>query len=214
MTQIFIIGSSSAYGVGGKDGGWADILKQRLHTLMYGEQGVGEKHELFNFAKAGEPISFVLRNLNGVAEQFKRTGKTIAVVSIGGNNSKAENEPENFVSTPAQYQQEMTSLLMAIRSRFDEVVFLGSGSVDESKTNPKPNPLTGGCSYFSNARRTEFEKILIGLCSELKITFLPVSVPADEWIREYLYSDGLHPNDKGHQYMADLVWEHIKTNLS
>lgn len=50
MTQIFILGSSNAYGVGGKDGGWADILKQYLHNKMYGKYGIGEKHELFNFS--------------------------------------------------------------------------------------------------------------------------------------------------------------------
>lgn len=36
MTQIFIIGSSSVYGVGAESSGWADLVKQALHRKMYG----------------------------------------------------------------------------------------------------------------------------------------------------------------------------------
>ena len=37
MIQIFFIGSSSIYGVGGESGGYADIVKQSLHKKMYGK---------------------------------------------------------------------------------------------------------------------------------------------------------------------------------
>ena len=114
MTQIFIFGSSLAYGVGGESGGWADLLKQKLHHKMFSSGGVGEKYELFNFAKAGEPISFVLETFKYQLEKYRRPGKVIILVSIGGNNSRAKDTPDNFISTVDEYKEEMTALLKPV----------------------------------------------------------------------------------------------------
>jgi len=98
MTQVFILGSSSTYGVGGENGGWADLLKQSLHSDMFSSGGVGEKYEVYNFAKSGAPRSFVKETSKEQFKNYKRSGKTIVVVSVGGNNSKAEDKPDNYVS--------------------------------------------------------------------------------------------------------------------
>lgn len=115
MTQIFVFGASIAYGVGGETGGWADLTKQKLHTRIYSRLGTGEKCELYNFAKPGEPISFVLDTFKYQLEKYKRSGKVIVLISTGGNNSKAENEPDNFISTPEQYHDEMFQLLTELK---------------------------------------------------------------------------------------------------
>lgn len=213
MTQIFVFGASIAYGVGGETGGWADLIKQKLHTRMYSKLGTGENCELFNFAKPGEPIGFVLDTYKYQFEKYKRSGKVIILVSTGGNNSKAENEPENFISTPEQYHDEMSQLLTELKKNTDTVMFIGTGSVDESKTQPKFNPLTGGKSYFSNARRSMFEKILSEICIETGVTFIQTEIENKEWIEKYLSSDGLHPNQRGYQLIADKIWSEIEPLL-
>ena len=173
---------------------------------MYSKLGTGERCELYNFAKPGEPISFVLDTYKYQFEKYKRNGKVIILVSTGGNNSKAENEPDNFVSTPEQYHDEMFQLLTELKKNADAVMFVGTGTVDESKTQPKFNPLTGEKSYFSNARRALFEKILSQICMEIGITFIQTEIENKEWIEKYLSSDGLHPNQAGHQLIADKIW--------
>jgi len=213
MAQIFIFGSSGAYGVGSQTGGWADLLKQALHTKMYSAQGVGEKYELYNFAKPGAPIEFVLETFKYQLEKYKRSGKVIILVSVGGNNSKAEDEPNNFISTIEEYQKEMFQLLTELKNNADEVIFVGSGCVDESKTNPKPNPLTGGKSYFSNERRLKFENVLNQICSNLGIKFIKTGIGNEEWIEKYLSDDGLHSNQLGHKLIADNVWVEIEPLL-
>lgn len=205
MTQIFMIGSSSVYGVGAENGGWADLVKQMLHQKMYEKNGIGEKHEIYNFGKSGAKIEFVKKLFPTLIEEYGRDGKIITIVAIGGNNSKAENDSTNFASTPEEYIAQMSELLDLFKEKSDVVIAVGSGYVDESKTNPKHDPLTGGKSYFTNERRKMFEQLWIELCNERGIFFVGVDLDEKEWQEEYLYEDGLHANQKGHQYIADKI---------
>src|SRR4051812_47605193 len=107
ITQVFILGSSMVYGVGGSHGGWADLVKQHLHQKMYGEDGVGEEYEVYNFGKSGATIDFVKDTFGSQLEAYGRRQKTIILLAVGGNNTKAEEEPDNFVSTHEEYEQEM-----------------------------------------------------------------------------------------------------------
>ncbi len=194
-----MVGSSLVYGVGGETAGWADLVKQHIHARMYAEDGVGEKYEVFNFGKSGETIGFAKDAFPTLIKAYGRGQKIITIVSTGGNNSKAEDKPDNFVSTPEAYEGEMGELLDLLLQHSHEVIFVGSGFVDESKTNPKTNPLTGGLTYFSNKRREQFADITKQLCAERKISFVDVTVAEDEWRKKYLYKDGVHPNQAGHQ---------------
>lgn len=205
MIQIFILGSSSVYGVGASEVGWADLVKRALHQKMYGKNGIGEKIEVFNFGKSGATIDWVLRTFPQQLEQYGRGSNIITIVSVGGNNSKAKDQPNNFVSSLDEYQHDMTKLLDLLLAKSDQVVFVGSGSVDEHKTNPKLNPLTGGKSYFTNARRMEFQTCCKQLCQEKGIPFIDLEIGEAEWQQNYLFKDGLHPNQHGHTLIAEKV---------
>lgn len=213
MTQIFIIGSSSVYGVGAENSGWADLVKQALHKMMYGQNGIGEKYEIYNLGKSGAKIDFAKQFFPILIEKYGRDQKVITIVSIGGNNSKAENSPTNYASTPEEYESQMSELLDLLKEKSDVVIAVGSGYVDESKTNPKHNPLTGGKSYFTNDRRKMFEQRWKKLCEQRDIDFVDVELSEKEWQAEYLFDDGLHPNQKGHQYIAGKVINLLEKNL-
>jgi lysophospholipase L1-like esterase len=96
-----------------------------------------------------------------------------------------------------------------LKQSSDKVILVGNGFVDESKTNPKTNPLTGGLSYFSNERRRQFTEVTKSLCTENGIEFVDVGVSEEEWLKTYLYEDGVHPNQAGHQ----LIFEEVKPFL-
>lgn len=210
ITQVFILGSSYTYGVGAEHTSWADLVKQYLHGKMYKEGGVGEKFEVYNFGKSGETISFVKDSFEWLIKQYGRNQKTIIIVSAGGNNTKAINDPHNYVSTPQEYEHEMKQLLTILKNSSDAVIVVDSnGYVDEEKTTPKLNPLNGSKSYFTNVRRQEFKAIAESLCSKMEIPIVDHSVDMHEWIRTYMYKDGIHPNQAGHQ----LIFEAIKPLL-
>lgn len=210
ITQIFFVGSSSVYGVGGPQGGWADIVKQKLHKQMYGQNGAGQVYEIYNFGKSGATVDFVQANFPVFFKQYNRGAKTITILNVGGNNAKAKGTPDNFVSTPEEYKKEMHMLLTSISTLSTHTIGVGYKYFDETKTYPIYHKEIGGNSYFSNARTQEFNAIFKTLCTQKGLPFVDIDVEKDTWIREYLYEDGLHPNQKGHELIATKVLSELE----
>ena len=209
MIQIFLLGSSSIYGVGAENAGWGDLVKQALHKKMYSDNGVSEKYEVYNFGKSGTTVDFVLNTFPQQLKEYGRGGKIITIVAVGANNSKAENEPDNFVSTIEEYTKAMSQLLDLLKKSSDHVIAVSAGYYDESKTNPKHNPLTGMKSYFTNARSKMFSERFKELCEERQITFVTDSVSEAEWKEKYIFTDGLHPNQAGHKLISQKVLKQL-----
>src|SRR5438309_1346665 len=111
MKQYFLLGASSAYGVGGANGGWGELFKQYVHAKMYDANGEGERYEVFNFAKSGATAQFVIDTFPRQVEDYGRNDEIIVVVGVGGNDAKAVGSPNNFVSTVDEYVAHMTTLI-------------------------------------------------------------------------------------------------------
>ena len=213
MAQIFIFGASSAYGVGGEEGGIGDLLKKKIHSQMYHPNGTGEKHELYNFATSGATVEFVLESFEYQIDKYAKDTKLIAIVSVGMNNSKAINKQNNFISSTFQYKTAMEKLLIGLKQKVDSIICYGYTLVDESKTTPIANPFNEDLAYFRNDKITEFNKIFKQICEQLEATFFEIDVEYEEWKRKYLYKDGLHPNKEGHQLIFDKLWPEVEKLL-
>lgn len=205
-SQIFILGASIVYGVGGESGGWADRVKRCLHERMYGPDGIGEQYEVYIFAKPGATIEFVEETCQAQIAAFKReAANTVAVVSVGLNDTKAEGEPDNYVSSIVEYRFAMASLLKRLRSNVDSVIAVGYTPVDETKTTPFSSPISNGPLYFSNDRISKFNDAFQQVCEAQEVPFIDMVVDLEEWQREHLSRDGLHPNDRGHEAIFHRV---------
>lgn len=206
MKQFFILGASSVYGVGADTDGWGDLVKAYLHSKMYGANGVGEKYEVFNFSKAGSTVEFVADSAAWIFDKYTRSGDVVTIVSVGGNDAKAENEPDNFVCTPDDFRDKVTRLFETLQQYSEKVIFVSNGFVDETKTTPKPSPFGDGkVSYFTNERRTLFNEITKQVCENKGIDFVSVDIDKGTWVKNYLYSDGLHPNQAGYQKVFEAL---------
>ncbi|HSW92029.1 MAG TPA: GDSL-type esterase/lipase family protein [Candidatus Saccharimonadales bacterium] len=210
MAQIICMGASTVYGVGGPNGGWADMLKLSLHKQMYGKTHAEEAHEVFIFAKSGVTVDFIAAGCEQRIEDYKRDGRRMVVIlSIGLNNAKAVGTPEGFVSSPEEYDTQVRQLLKRLVSRVDAVVCVGFTPVDESKTTQKINPFTGKPSFFFNDRILLFNGVFRRVAEEtdgmVRFVDLFDATAQLDWTNGHLSSDGLHPNDKGHRWICDQV---------
>jgi lysophospholipase L1-like esterase len=210
MKQVFIFGASTAYGVGAETAGWADLLKQSIHAKMYGSEGVGEKYEVYNFGYPGAAIEFVLVSAIEQLKFYRRSGKVIAVVQVGGNNVKAQEEPDNYVSSLEEYEGLMSQLIEKLKENVDELIMLDIPPVDETKTNPKPNPLTGGKSYFKNDRIILFNHALMKLCDKYGLHHIDLTIDPKEWVATYVSRDGLHPSQAGYQVIFEKLLPEVE----
>jgi acyl-CoA thioesterase-1 len=209
MTQIFIFGASIVHGVGAEDAGWADLIKRKIHNKMYSENGTGEKYEVYNFGNPGATIGFVLKTFQYQIQNYHKEGKKIVILSVGMNNAKAKETPDNYVSTIDEYKAQMSDLLQKIKSDVDQVICVGLTPVDEKKTMP----MRPGGSYFENGRVHEFNKAFADTADENSISFVNIEVDLEDWCNNYLYDDGLHPNQKGHQLILERVFPQLEPLL-
>lgn len=206
MKQVFILGASSVYGVGAETAGWGDLVKAYIHSKMYGADGVGEKYEVFNFSKSGSTIEFVAATAEWLYDTYARGEDIVTIISVGGNDAKAENRPDNFMCTPEDFTDKITGLFDILQQRSQQVIFVSNNFVDETKVNPKPSPFTPGkVAYFTNARRSQFNGITKQACQGKGIDFVTTDVDKDTWIANYLYTDGLHPNQAGYQKVFEAL---------
>lgn len=214
MKQFIILGASSVYGVGAENGGWGDLVKSYVHSKAFGAEGIGEKYEVFNFARSGSTIEFVTETAPWLYEKYARGEEVITIISVGGNDAKAEEEPDNFVCSPEDFEAKIVSLFALLQRYSKRVIFVSNGFVDESKTNPKPSPFKDGkVSYFTNERRSLFNSITRKACEQMGIDFVAVDIDKDTWVQKYLYTDGLHPNQAGYQKVFEALRSVIDNEL-
>jgi lysophospholipase L1-like esterase len=206
MRQIFIFGESYAYGVGDTDSGWANRLKVSMHEKMYAPDGTGETVQIYNFGKPGATVDFLLSTMPFILSEYAQEDSTV-LISIGANDSRAQDHPDSFVSDPEIFRENLSKLIKSIKGKAENIIFLCYPAHDESKTLPKHNPLTGGKSYFFESRLQEYFNEVKAVCEEQGIDVLDIQ--HHQWKSTCLYDDGLHPNDKGHK----IIFEAVKKKL-
>ncbi len=216
MAQILIFGASSTYGVGAQRGGWADRVKLKIHQQQFTTDGHGERHEVFNLGVSGAQSIDVLARLKIEIEgRTFRQKDLVLVLALGGNDAKAVGEPDKFVSSPEDFKLNYARLVDVFTKYTDKIICVGHPPVNDAKTNPLNSK---SISYFSSERLGIFEQVIAGVCQEKSVTFLPIfdNALAANWADTYTYTDGLHPNDAGHQWIFEQVWpalnELIATN--
>lgn len=204
MKQIFILGASSVYGVGAEQG-WADMIKSYVHAKQFAPDGPGEVCEVFNFAKAGATIEFAAETFPWLCEHYQRGPELITLISVGGNDAKAKDAPDNYVCTAEAFKEKVTDLCTILKAHSQRVIFVSNGYLDESKLSPKVNPFDGSHSYFTNERRSQFNAITKEVCASMGFDFVAVACDKDIWIHDCLYKDGLHPNQAGYKLMFEAI---------
>lgn len=202
------------YGVGSSYGGWVDLFKRDLHQKMYGSENLGEMHEIYNLAVPGAVISDLAKRCTVELQTIRKPERQlIAIVQLGANNAKAVGRPNNFTSTPEQYEKEATAFLQRICELCDDVICLGMRPMDQQKVMPiYKDKEKGGKVYFPNDRIAKFEKIIDKVARKFDIKFVPLFEEAlqSDPNAKLLWNDGIHPNDEGHR----LLYEKVKQSVN
>lgn len=216
--QIICIGASTTYGVGGSRGGWADLIKQNLHSSMYGTRPQGEAHEVYNLGVPGATVGEMFERTEVCLKTIRKPERRVITIFQGGaNNAKAIGAPENFVSTPEEYETELRKFLKLLVALSDEIICLGLFPMNQDKVMPivkdkEKNTLV----YFPNERIKLFEDIFQKVASEMNVTFVPLFETAlkADWTERLQFQDGIHPNDAGHVWICEQITPHLTELLA
>jgi lysophospholipase L1-like esterase len=134
-------------------------------------------------------------------ETKARANQELAFVFAIGINDARIKAGVNFSNTD-RYQKNLTDIVNQAKKYSNKILFVGLTPCVEARSNP----VSWGDTGYTNARIKEFDDALEGFCMQNNIPFVEVLEPFAQAERKAeLLPDSLHPNDKGHQLITELV---------
>lgn len=163
----------------------------------------GDWKELYNLGVVGATTSSVVKRLSYEIEARRfQEDPYVFVMAVGLNDTQFAGE--EFMATPEQYKDELDVLINGARHYSNKLLFVGLTPVDDELCNPWLHSPTA--VSFKNERVLDFEEVLRKTSLSEGIPHVQVfeKFQAEQQNQELL-ADGLHPNEAGHQFIADLV---------
>ncbi|HIJ11403.1 TPA: hypothetical protein HA278_05075 [Candidatus Woesearchaeota archaeon] len=199
--KLLLFGDSITFGKGVPSGrGWSTLLRE------YAEPQDPYNY-IYNLGIPGDTSTHLLERFSTEANARYKTNRpenTYAIViAIGINDTRAlvQGEPETSF---AQFTGNIQTLISQAQDITEHLFFIGLTRVDETLTQPWED------TYFDNETIEKYEKEIQRLCQEHSVPFLDV-----EWEKENykeLLADGLHPNEKGYQFIFEKVKKFLEDN--
>ena len=206
--RVLIFGDSITYGKYDSQGGWVDRLKTtymdrqltRLEDDLPSIYNLGVEGETTRRLTARLPREVVTRRNN-----WEEDTDFAIVFAIGINDSLITDDGD-FFSSPEQYVHDLQELLDTAKLFCKRLLFVGLTPVEDD--NPRNR-------YYSSNRVWEFEQALRSFVQEQALPFVRVFERFDHGKEEeFLYANGLHPNDEGHRLIYDAVEPELRKLLA
>jgi lysophospholipase L1-like esterase len=164
----------------------------------------------YNLGISSDTSTRVLERLRSETEaRLKEGGDACFVFSIGTNDSIWFIDESKYWVELDEFKNNLQSIIDTAKKFSSKILFLGNYPVDEGKTLPT---YTWDKTIRSHNEDIEqYEQATKEIASKNDIPFIDVfNLFTEDEVREYLTSDGVHPNDKGHEKLAELVYGFVK----
>jgi len=213
--RILIFGDSIAQGFFDSRGGWVQRLINDYHsqTLEEIDKQDGRWIECFNLGISGDTVQGVLDRLsNEVKARQLDDSDDIVVVAIGTNDSILRNN--QAIMDVYEFQEILEKLLHQAKDLASKLLLVGLPAVDQSLTDPWAYSSTK--KQWHNKRIDVFEDTIKQSAERIDLPFVPVydRFKAELDNGRELLSDGLHPNEAGHQLILELVKPELEKLLN
>jgi len=210
--RIFIFGDSITQGFYDTQGGWATRLANKLHSTTLENMLAGNdknEYEVFNLGVSGDTAGGVLERMDAeIAARQLGKDEDVIVIAVGCNDSLLR-ENHVFVDEDV-FLKTVEDLVDKAVKHTSRVLLVGLAPVDQSLTDPWKFSSSG--KQYKNNRIDLFEDTLKRVAERKNIGFVPIydTYKAELDKGTKLHADGLHPNDKGHELIAELVKPKLK----
>jgi lysophospholipase L1-like esterase len=204
--RVLIFGDSITQGFWDVEGGWVARLRK-----VYDQKAVDtddyDQPTIFNLGVSGNSSDDVLARFENETK-VRATEELVFVIAIGVNDARTK-AGANYSDTE-RYKQNLGEILKLAKQHSSKILFVGLTPCVEERSNP----VSWGDTGYTNGRIKEFDHTLREFCQEAQVPFVEIFEPfAKAEAENELLPDSLHPNDKGHQLIADLVLPKLKEIL-
>jgi lysophospholipase L1-like esterase len=199
--RVLVFGASTTEGFWDTEGGWASRLRRYYSEIKVNDWN-SDAPWITNLGVSGDTTKDVLERFEFETKmRLKEEKKCAFIFSVGGNDSNIVSGEAAF--SPEQFEKNVELLVGQAEKYSNRILFVGLTNCEEEKTMPIP----WADIYVTNERRLIFERRLMDICEARNIRFVSVfeALQAKTAQGEELFTDGLHPNNQGHQLIFELV---------
>jgi lysophospholipase L1-like esterase len=209
--RVLVFGGSITQGFWDSKGGWVARLAKSYtpHTL---KDLAGEWTLFFNLGVSGNTIKDVEARLENEARaRIWKNQTSVIILSTGINDAVLINNRVGMETD--EFQKKYYGLIDTAKKVSDKVLCVGLSAVDQELTNPWQ--LGDGHEQWLNNRIDLFEDTIKQSAKRREVPFVPIYDKYREMMAKgkKMHSDGLHPNDAGHELIAELVKPEIEKLL-
>ncbi len=204
--RVLCFGDSITQGFWDLEGGWVNRLRKHF-DVSRDQVGKHEYVSVFNLGVDGNTTADILKRLKSEADARIRPDGDCAFVFATGTNDGIFTE-SGTVSSPERYATELAELLDVCKPYGGPVMFVGLTPVDDAKLNPMPWSNTGEC--YSTERAKLFDDALRDFCEQRELPYVSLWETFAERNLDDVMVDGDHPNDDGHELIAQKVAEKLE----
>jgi len=206
--NILIFGDSITQGFWGIDGGWVSYIRKYYDQQKVLDSAI-DPPAVYNLGVSGDSSDDVLARFEHEAQARSKEEELAFVIAVGVNDARTK-AGINYSET-TRYKNNLEQILQLAKQHSDKILFVGLTSCVEERSNP----VSWGDTGYTNDRIKAFDDTLREFCEENHVPMVEVFEPFSKIEAETeLLPDGLHPNDKGHKLIADLVKPHLEAIIN
>lgn len=195
MNALFLFGDSIAYGEGDETGkGWVGRLEKDIKKKSVA---------ITNYAVPGDTVPDTLRVLS---KQCKKITPDIIMLAVGINDSQFHIPRNEEYCTKAAFEKNYSTLIQKAKEKAGKVIAIGLTPVDDNKVRIVPWKPDRN---YDNARTKMFDAIIKKVCHKNNVLYIPVF----DLLLDNDLADGLHPNGKGYEKMADRIMQELHSSF-
>ncbi len=197
MKIICVFGESTTWGAYDEEkGGW--VTRLQLKFWSEGEYEI----EVYNLGVSDQTTKSLLERFEAEA---KSRNPEIIIFSTAKNDASYE---DGKPLVPIEQCRANLKRLIELSRKFtDKIVLLGAIDIDDSKTMPIP---WNTRRYYSNEKFQEYSNMIEEVCNQEKVHFINLQGLMDK--EDFWEDDSLHPNERGHEKIANRVKEFLINN--
>lgn len=192
--NIYIFGDSITEGYYDEEKkGWVDRLGLKM-----------PQHRMYNFGISGDTTEDLLQRFD--ANVFGKNPQMI-IFAIGINDSiYVPKEDRNFVEF-GKFKENIEELVEKASQICEKIVFVGLIPVDEELLTPM---LWEPALHYLNKEIKKYNDAIKEICRVKKLKFIDINSKMKKIDYKKLLSDGIHPNAKGHTWLAEKIMQGIE----
>lgn len=204
--RVLVFGDSITYGAWDTQAGWVERIKRTAHEQTVQSEGKN-KVQVINLGIGGDTSTKILKRMPAEIEsRYSASWPFVFVITFGAND---ERSIDGKIETPVeQFEANVKEIIALAKQHSDKILFLGIPPIG------KPVVEFKGQEY-SDERVKEYEQRLQAIVEDAGLPFVPIRPVFEQAGLDSLYAyDFIHPNDKGHQLIADTIQPRLQEILA